>query len=513
MYIGLNQLQQLFSTYSNLLIHPDSTFCLTGWQKISSEMHIFATHQLYVMEDKNALQSDQIQGPLHLLYIVNEDEDLNKIARQFPGTVSLLLIACNTPESIYQKLQSFFNTQYSISMFGQTLLEYLSRKDGLQSAVDQAFHVFHNPIFVIDINFHLIAATWDVMRQLHIQDDFILSKELDDKSFDLITKKNRIHDKIMKSDIPLRAYNDNLGYEQLYCAINPQKNLGHIVISAVNRPFEEIDLELLTVFKKFVALQINQDPFFHSAKGYDYEYFLKAILDQQLSRKNIYSPYTKSMIKKFTGNLYCLVFDLLQSKLAFGTTHVRDLIETRFPSAKSLIYHGQVIFILSFPENHFISSEYLEALKNLCQENDLYAGLSNCFQDIFQLRSYYQQALYTIELGIEQNDSARLFNYKDYYFTHIKKIFTSSESALNFCHPKMRLLLDYDAVHNSDLAYTFYMYLVHERNLSSTADAMFMHRSTLIYRFKKIQSLLNNDVFDDYKERMYMILSYEMIKK
>ena len=38
---------------------------------------------------------------------------------------------------------------------------------------------------------------------------------------------------------------------------------------------------------------------------------------------------------------------------------------------------------------------------------------------------------------------------------------------------------------------------------------MQMHRSSLVYRFKKIDSLLKDD-FEDYKERMYLILSYEM---
>ena len=69
--------------------------------------------------------------------------------------------------------------------------------------------------------------------------------------------------------------------------------------------------------------------------------------------------------------------------------------------------------------------------------------------------------------------------------------------------------MDYDKIHNSELAYTLYMYLVNERNLVATSEAMNMHRTSLVYRFKKINSLIDDD-FDDYKERMYMILSYEL---
>ena len=76
----------------------------------------------------------------------------------------------------------------------------------------------------------------------------------------------------------------------------------------------------------------------------------------------------------------------------------------------------------------------------------------------------------------------------------------------------MKFLLDYDQLHHSELAYTLYMYLTHERNLAAAAEAMNMHRSSLVYRFKRINSLLGDD-FEDYKERMYLILSYEMNRK
>ena len=105
-----------------------------------------------------------------------------------------------------------------------------------------------------------------------------------------------------------------------------------------------------------------------------------------------------------------------------------------------------------------------------------------------------------------------MFCYSHYYLEHVTNIFTLTESPETFCHPKMKFLLDYDKKHHSQLAYTLYMYLVHERNLAAAAEAMDMHRSSLVYRFKKINSLLGDD-FADYRERLYLILSYEMSKE
>ena len=207
--------------------------------------------------------------------------------------------------------------------------------------------------------------------------------------------------------------------------------------------------------------------------------------------------------------MYCIVVETARSLYTISTTHIRNLLESHFPYSKTLIYNGQVIAILSLQKSLLISQEYVDMGKKLCRENGLFAGLSNSFTDIMNFTEYYNQALRAIELGGSRDNSPNLFLYEDYYLDHVKNIFTQKESAKTFCHPEMKFLLDYDKKHHSELAYTLYMYLTHERNLASTAEAMQMHRSSLVYRFKKIDSLLKDD-FEDYKERMYLILSYEM---
>ena len=170
-----------------------------------------------------------------------------------------------------------------------------------------------------------------------------------------------------------------------------------------------------------------------------------------------------------------------------------------------------MIAVLGFHNNQLIPEEYLETGRKICEENGQFAGLSNCFQDIMKFTEYYNQALRAIELGGSQDNAPGLFCYEDYYLDHVRNIFMQKESAETFCHPKMKFLLDYDRRHHSELTVERCVYLTHERNLAATAEAMDMHRSSLVYRFKKIHSLLEDD-FEDYRERMYLILSYEISK-
>jgi sugar diacid utilization regulator len=53
------------------------------------------------------------------------------------------------------------------------------------------------------------------------------------------------------------------------------------------------------------------------------------------------------------------------------------------------------------------------------------------------------------------------------------------------------------------------MYLICERNSIAASNTMFIHRNTLVYRLKKIDALVNID-YENFEERQYIILSYEM---
>lgn len=511
MYIGLKSIQSLFSDYSTLLTHSDGIHCLTGWTKLLTAPSPHTDHLLYTCEYKDNMDFSIFTDAIHVLCIVEKGLNLATVSQRFPDTLSLLLIECQTPEKIYTELQHFFNVQCGVGMYGATLLEFLAFDDGLQAAVEYSYKIFQNPVFVFDSSYNLIAATWEAIKALNIQDRVVINRRFSDEDFKMANRQNNIHSKVQKSEIPIKAYNQELGYEQLYCAINTRKNLGHIVISAINKPFEPIDSELLLILKKYMDEQLKKDAFIRTYRGFNYECFLKDLLDKKIATDWSNVPRMQHIDNEFSGNMYCLVVETARSSSTINEIHIRNIVESRFPNTKTIIYDGQIIAILSITTNQLIPKEYLSEAQKICVENALYAGLSNCFQDIMKFKEYYTQALRAIELGISERNEPALFWYKDYYLEHVKNIFTQKESSETFCHPKMKFLMDYDKKHRSELAYTLYMYLIHERNLAATADAMEMHRTSLVYRFKKINALLDDD-FDDYSERMYMILSYEMNK-
>lgn len=511
MYIELKNIQHLFSDIPSYLTNSDHTHYLTGWKKLDTIPESFFSHLLYTCEYTTEFENIPFKPEVHFICITKEDVDLYELSTQFPDDASILFLQHADSEMIFDKLQEYFNIQYATGLFGHTLLEFLEFDNSLQSATEYSYRIFQNPVFVFDTNYNLISATWEALEKLNYKDSVTVHKCFTDKEFKMINRMNHIHNKVKKSEIPIRAYNDILGYEQLYCAINTEKDLGHIVVSAIQKPLEDIDEEILLIFKKYVDLQMRKDSFIRNTRGFSYEYFLRDLLDGKLTMNQSVLTSTNYIDSEFSKNMYCLVIETARSSTAINPIQTRNIMESRFPNSKSIIYNGQIVVIINIPTNQLMPEEYIISCQKVCYENELYAGLSNCFQNIFELPEYYLQALRAIELGASDRNEAKLYQYKHYYLDHIKNIFLQKESASTFCHPKMQFLLDYDEIHHSQLAYTLYMYLIHERNLVSTAEAMDMHRTSLVYRFKKINQLID-DNFDDYRERLYMILSYEMYK-
>ena len=76
-------------------------------------------------------------------------------------------------------------------------------------------------------------------------------------------------------------------------------------------------------------------------------------------------------------------------------------------------------------------------------------------------------------------------------------------------HPALALLRAYDAAHGSALTETLGTLLRHNCGYTETAAALFIHRSTLLYRLRRIQELTALDL-EDPDTRLYLQLSLLM---
>ena len=78
--------------------------------------------------------------------------------------------------------------------------------------------------------------------------------------------------------------------------------------------------------------------------------------------------------------------------------------------------------------------------------------------------------------------------------------------------PQLLELISYDREKGSQLFETFKTYLICERDIPKTAEKLIIHRTTLTYRLKKIQALMDLDL-EDADVRLYLQLSLRMLEQ
>lgn len=523
MYIGLSNIQSVFSDYETKLYEKRPAYCICSFCRLENTDTSCQPYTLYLTDRPEQLADLPPVSDLHILLCTFDSE---KVLSQSDSTdffkkisdpehtnfpVHLLHVKGCTLLKAESLLCDAFNAWCGQGLLSESLLSLLFSERGIQSLVDEAYGVFYNPVMVFDAGYKLIAANWKEAAVSSFGKKIIENGGFSDEEFRLINQEGNIHQKVIHSPLPVAVHHPELGFDQIICTINPEKYTGHIVLSALNHPFGKDDMHFLILLQKAIDQQMKKDEFIRNNRGFHYEYFIRDLLDKKLAVAPHNADNLHYVEKEFHGLLYCIAVETARSSGTLNTRHVRSEFERYFPTAKTLLYNGEIIVLLQKDDRKELTAREQKTLQDICTDHGIFAGLSNCFKNIFELHDFYKQALHAIELGTEACNRPGLFIYRNYCSEHLTNIFLQKESPEIFCHPKLRILIDYDQQHGTHLAESLYAYLLYERNYTLSAEAIFIHRNTMIYRIRKIREMTGID-FDDVQERQYLLLSCEVAK-
>ena len=76
--------------------------------------------------------------------------------------------------------------------------------------------------------------------------------------------------------------------------------------------------------------------------------------------------------------------------------------------------------------------------------------------------------------------------------------------------PELTALMEYDAANDTQYFDTLRVYLLEERNIPRASEKLIIHRTTLLYRLRKIESLVTLNLDDPWR-RLYLMLSLKIL--
>ncbi|MDR1048051.1 MAG: helix-turn-helix domain-containing protein, partial [Treponema sp.] len=98
--------------------------------------------------------------------------------------------------------------------------------------------------------------------------------------------------------------------------------------------------------------------------------------------------------------------------------------------------------------------------------------------------------------------------YEDCQTDHLLRTLAAGTDLRCFCHPGILSLWESGDEVQREMVRSLYHYFLNGKNISAAADALYVHRNTLIYRLGKAEELLHIDLKQpDQKKALLYLMS------
>lgn len=185
-------------------------------------------------------------------------------------------------------------------------------------------------------------------------------------------------------------------------------------------------------------------------------------------------------------------------------------VENFIPASCALEHRGNVVVYINLELCELTTDEISQKLAGFIRDSLLNAGYSRIMLGHFNFQRQYVQASISIQVGSRRNPTSWIHHFNDIALSYILEQTTSKLPAYMICHERLLKLKYQDDESGSQLYETLRVYLQNQQSATKTAAALYIHRSTFLYRLEKIEKLLKSDLSDP-DEQLYLMLSFYLM--
>lgn len=305
--------------------------------------------------------------------------------------------------------------------------------------------------------------------------------------------------------------------------------LGFLALEKKDDEFDPFDRLGIDVIRNIYSVQFIKQKLVMDTKNQVTDSFIEKLLtspieDQEtiiqyanLFQWNVFQPHRVAVLsvefdKKETGDILerqakkTAIFDQLKNKISMFDS---DILFAK----KSDVY---IIFVPTDKElpnesaywSHFSSqiTRWLKASSIQCKGKVGIGGKSIHMEDYHKC---YKQALQTLNVVMQQDigqDYAFFEDLGSYTLLHLIK---DTSEAKYFMQSYLEKLISYSSDNNMNLFKTLRVYIEQNGSIKNTAEKLFIHRSTLLYRLEKIKEILDLDI-DESENRFNIMMTYKL---
>lgn len=183
-----------------------------------------------------------------------------------------------------------------------------------------------------------------------------------------------------------------------------------------------------------------------------------------------------------------------------GKNQLKDELTYRFYNSHPFLYNGAVFMFLHKDSD-------ISAFRELADEFHLKIVISEPIKDLFDLPKMYNSVHEGLTVAVQSNCRGNVFPIAA---LSNAVMLTKLEGHRELINPSVRRLAAYDKEKGAQYCETLYNYLVHNRSLKETGEAMFTHRNTVLYRIRRMRDEFDIPV-DEPSAHLELLLSAAIV--
>lgn len=446
---------------------------------------------------------DFLNNPLHSLLILC-GPDAEAIPEGCPNVCRLPGAA---PGAVMELVDGIFRRYEE---WNQSLFESRLSNGSIQNLLDLTEPVISNPMAVIGMDFTVIAAKKPLFQNLS---NSVLGSNEETADLIFALKQDPNYTEAFHRVGYFYYSGNSLALPSLCVNIRKfDRTLYRLLITEGEVPLDDTFGFVLEYLARIITHALSTNIVnSHDIRWQLYQIFQTLLTDPRADYVEISRRLTDC--GWLSSHSYLCVF-LKTGVLDYkNLTHraIISYIENIIPASCAVEHKGDIVVYVNLDLCRYNEEEIGQELAGFIRDSFLNAGYSRRMPGHFNFHRQYVQASLALQVGSRRFPHRWIHHFNDIALAYLLESTTKKLPAYMVCHEKL-LNLKYESENSQSQLYrTLRCYLENQQSVSRTARALYIHRSTLLYRLEKITRFLKSDLSDP-DELLYLMLSFRLIE-
>lgn len=512
MYTDLKTVFDLLKPY-NPVYHKiiDKKTMISSVRLMPKNQRQLMPETLYVGKMSGFDVSADRPAQMNLLMIMDIPEILDTMQSLDSSNIILIDAGCDLIEVFSLVQEVIFQAQKLIERTEEKLLQAVAEDLGLQRIIDIAYESLGNPVSVADeglktLGFQQGNALCDDPIWLEMLDGYI--------SYETMTNyviPSRNHNEYSKITRPyILEEKTPFNRKIIGRAVIHGHEVASVAVWEYEKSFRSYDTFLAECLINAVSAELQKSKYKHDIEEHMYVNFLQDILEGRLKEQKMVENRLKFLGLKFKKH-FCILILAAKGLENYSLNNLRVSLEAMLVFSKAIVYKDKIVVILSFSKKIPAINVLTDSLLKTLNRGNIYIGVSRSFDNISDIKEYYEQAITASELGLYMNSEDSVIFYEDQIVYHIAELCARNVNLRQLCHPGIFELMKFDESHHTNYSKSLYAYYLHDMDIGKSAEYLKIHRNTLKYRLDKLQEILNIDL-NNSRILFHIYFSFEILK-